>query len=85
MADPIPSTSDARTVNNSMRSTYRVLSDDEKMSIDAFKTFGETFVQMLHELGGTDPKGDRMASRDLSLSQTAIEDAVMRAVRHITK
>ncbi len=41
-------------------------------------------IAKLHEIGGTDTNGDRFASRELSLANTHVEDAVMRAVRHIT-
>ena len=37
----------------------------------------------LHELGGTDPLGEKFASRDLSLANTHIEDAVLRVLRHV--
>ncbi|MBL3567778.1 hypothetical protein JMM59_22645 [Rhodovulum sulfidophilum] len=45
---------------------------------------GAVFIAKLHEIGGTDPEGDRFGSRDLSLANTHAEDAVMRACRHIT-
>lgn len=77
------SQSDERTQNNSVRHNYRVLTDDEKAQMVAFKDAGAAFIAMLHEIGGT--KGDNFASRDLSLANTHMEDAVMRAVRHITK
>lgn len=85
MADEIDSTSDARTVNNSTKQNYRILTDAEKRQVDTVKQRGAELISFLHEVGGTDPEGDRMASRDLSLAQTHLEDAVMRAVRHITK
>lgn len=81
----VKGTSDARTVNNSMRQNYRVLSDQEKRQVDQIKAQGHQLIMCLHAIGGTDPTGERMASRDLSLAQTHIEDAVMRAVRHVTK
>lgn len=85
MPDVIKSESDERVANNAVRHQYRVLSDAEKADMLAIKDLGATFVAKLHAIGGTDPAGDRMASRDLALAQTHIEDAVMRAVRHITK
>lgn len=78
------STSDARTENNATRHTYRVLTDAEKIRMQEFKDMGAEFIRKLHEIGGTDVSGDRFASRDLSLANTHAEDAVMRAVRHIT-
>lgn len=80
----VDSTSDQRTVNNAVRHTYRVLSDAEKARMQSIKDLGAEFIAKLHEIGGTDPAGDRFASRDLSLANTHAEDAVMRAVRHIT-
>jgi hypothetical protein len=82
--DTVNSTSDGRTVNNAVRHQYRVLSDAEKALMTEVKDMGAAFIAKLHEIGGTDAKGDRFASRDLSIANTAIEDAVMRAVRHIT-
>ncbi len=81
----IDSTSDDRTANNAVRHKYRTLSDYEKRQMMSVKDAGENFIFMLHAIGDTDPTQDRMASRDLALAQTHIEDAVMRAVRHITK
>lgn len=75
---------DARTANNAVRHQYRTLSDTEKGQMTEVKDLGAAFIAKLHEIGGTDASSDRMASRNLSLSQTHIEDAVMRAVRHIT-
>lgn len=48
------------------------------------KDLGAELIATLHEIGGTSPASDRFASRDLSLANTHVEDAVMRAVRHIT-
>lgn len=85
MPQHIPSTSDARTVNNSTRQSYRLLTDAEKAQVDIIKQRGAEFIAFLHEIGGTDPEAERMASRDLSLAMTHMEDAVIRAVRHVTK
>lgn len=84
MAKTVDSTSDNRTANNPVRHQYRVLSEAEKIQMGEVKDMGLAFIEKLHEIGGTEPEGARLASRDLSLAQTHIEDAVMRAVRHIT-
>jgi hypothetical protein len=84
MSTKVLSDSDDRTANNAVRHAYRVLSDEEKALMVRVKDAGAAFIALLHEIGGTDPKGDRLASRDLSLATTHAEDAVMRAVRHIT-
>lgn len=80
----VDSASDDRTVNNTVRHAYRVLSDAEKTQMKEIKDMGAAFIAKLHEIGGTTAGGDRFASRDLSLANTHAEDAVMRAVRHIT-
>lgn len=71
----VDSTSDQRTVNNTMRHAYRVLSDDEKAHMQAIKDTGLAFHDQIATLGN---------SRELSLAKTKIEEAVMWAVKHIT-
>ncbi|WP_425099146.1 DUF7681 family protein [Tropicibacter sp. S64] len=83
-AREVPSSSDAGTVNNSARQNYRVPNEMEKAQVDGVKELGDMFIDLCHEIGGTDPDGERAGSRNLSLAITHIEDAVMRAVRHIT-
>jgi len=84
MTEHVDSTGDKRTANNAVRHNYRILSDAEKAQMQEIKDMGAAFIAKLHEIGGTAPEGDRFASRDLSLANTHAEDAVMRAVRHIT-
>lgn len=84
MTNHVNSSGDDRTANNAVRHQYRRLSDAEKAQMETIKDMGAAFIAKLHEIGGTDPEGDRFASRDLSIANTAAEDAVMRAVRHIT-
>ncbi len=79
----VDSTSDSRTVNNTVRHAYRVLSDVEKAQMTAVKDKGAEFLDLLHIVGGN-PGVDRQASRELSIAQTKIEEAVMWAVKHIT-
>lgn len=77
MADEkVESTSDARTVNNVMRHEYRVLSDAEKAQMQAIKDQGLAFVEQCDFIG---------SSRELSLAKTKMEEAVMWAVKHITR
>lgn len=71
----VDSTSDARTVNNTMRHAYRVLSDAEKANMAAIKDKGLEFHALVEGLGN---------SREISLAKTKIEEAVMWAVKHIT-
>lgn len=71
----VESTSDERTVNNTMRHKYRVLSEAEKANMSSIKDMGLQFHSMIEGLGN---------SRELSLAKTKIEEAVMWAVKHIT-
>jgi hypothetical protein len=76
MTDTVDSASDERTVNNVMRHEYRVLSDDEKQQMAVIKDLGLDFHETLDRIG---------SSRELSLAKTKIEEAVMWAVKHITR
>jgi hypothetical protein len=83
MPEHVDSTSDQRTVNNTMRHAYRVLSDAEKTQMAVIKDKGAEFLELLHIVGGN-PGVDRQVSRELSIAQTKIEEAVMWAVKHVT-
>lgn len=72
----VDSTSDERTVNNVMRHQYRVLSDAEKVQMQAIKDKG---LELWGLIGGC---GE---SRELSLAKTKAEESVMWAVKHLTK
>lgn len=76
MPEVIDSTSDARTVNNVMRHGYRVLSDDEKAHMQAIKDKGLELWTLIGSIG---------ESRELSIAKTKTEEAVMWAVKHITR
>lgn len=82
--ESVDSTNDQRTVNNTMRHQYRVLTDAEKAQMSAIKDKGAEFLELLHIAGGN-PGIDRQASRELSIAQTKIEEAVMWAVKHVTR
>ncbi|MFC4734084.1 DUF7681 family protein [Salipiger abyssi] len=84
MTEHVSSSGDDRTANNAVRHQYRVLSDEEKAAMERIKDMGAAFISEPHALGGTDPDCERFASRNLSLANTHMEDAVMRAVRHLT-
>jgi hypothetical protein len=71
----VDSSSDARTVNNTMRHAYRVLSDAEKANMQAIKDEGLRFHELISGMGN---------SREISIAKTKIEEAVMWAVKHIT-
>lgn len=74
--ETVHSASDERVVNNVMRHAYRVLTDDEKRTMQAVKDEGLKLHDLIDSMG---------ASRELSLAKTKIEEAVMWAVKHLTK
>jgi hypothetical protein len=74
--ETVPSTSAERVVNNTMRHQYRVLSDEEKWAMQKLKDDGLAFHEYVNSLG---------TSRELSIAKTKIEEAVMWAVKHITR
>lgn len=83
------SDSDERaTVNNLMRHKYRVLTDQEDAQMLRIKDLGLDFVKLLHSVGGTPTlladKPAGQGSRELSVAQTKMEEAVMWAVKHVT-
>lgn len=76
MTETVDSTSDARTVNNAMRHTYRVLSYAEKAQMQALKDKGQELLDLIEGCG---------ASRELSIARTKTEEAVMWAIKHVTR
>lgn len=76
MPKMVDSASDDRTANNAVRHAYRVLSDAEKAQMVALKDLGAAFLAKCDEIG---------QSRELSLAKTNAEQAVMWAVKHVTR
>jgi hypothetical protein len=72
----VDSASDARTANNTMRHQYRVLNDEEKAQMAELKDLGLAFITLCDHIG---------SSRELSLAKTNAEQAVMWAVKHVTR
>ena len=72
----IDSTSDARTVNNVVRHEYRVLTDEEKAQMSTLKDLGLAFILACDAIG---------QSRELALAKTNADQAVMWAVKHVTR
>lgn len=72
----VSSTSDERTVNNVMRHGYRVLSDEEKKIMQEIKDDGLALWEKIEAIGN---------SRELSIAKTKIEEAVMWAIKHVTR
>lgn len=70
------STSDERTANNVVRHEYRVLSEEEKGQMKDLKDRGLAFIEACEKIGN---------SRELSLAKTKMEEAVMWAVKHVTR
>lgn len=72
----IRSTDDERVINNAVRHQYRVLNDAEKQQMVEIKDLGAAFLAKIDDIG---------QSREMSLARTKIEEAVMWAVKHVTR
>ena len=72
----IDSTSDERVKNNVVRHEYKVLNEQEKADMKELKDIGLAFIEKCESFG---------KSRELSLAITKAEEAVMWAVKHLTK
>ena len=70
------STDDERVTNNVVRHEYKVLNDIEKAQMKEIKDMGRDFHNYLDALP---------PSRELSIAKTKIEEAVMWAVKHVTR
>jgi hypothetical protein len=75
--ETVRSESDGRTINNSVRHQYRVLTDPEKAAMVAVKDAGLDFLASLEKFCAP--------GRETSLAITKAEEAVMWAVKGITK
>jgi hypothetical protein len=90
MTEHVDSASDDRTANNAVRHKYRVLSESEKLQMQAIKDKGAEFLNMIDSLRGPAPAmtiADASAGifeRELNIAAERIEEAVMWAVKHIT-
>lgn len=80
--EAMSSIGEARTVNNVMRHEYRVLSDPEKAHMKKVKDLGVEFIGMLEDIATASGVA---GSRELALARTKMEEAVMWAVKHITR
>lgn len=86
----VPSEGDSRVINNVMRHDYRVLNEYEKDYMVQLKDIGLDFIALLYEIAGYDmeempPEGTSFKSRELSLAATNMEQAVLWAVKHVTR
>ncbi|UOF81279.1 hypothetical protein [Caudoviricetes sp.] len=75
MTEHFASTDDNRTVNNTVRHQYRVLSDEEKQKLNDVKDKALEFIELVRGLG---------QGREYSIAITKAEEASMWAVRGIT-
>lgn len=75
MTEQVPSESDARTVNNTVRHNYRVLTDAEKARMVEIKDLGAAFLALIDDTG---------TGREYSLAKTKVEEAVMWSVKGLT-
>lgn len=76
----INSESDDRVKNNTVRHKYRVLTEEEKADMLRVKDLGADFLDLLDNLN-VHP----YSTREISIAKSKIEEAVMWAVKHITK
>jgi hypothetical protein len=76
MTESVDSASDDRTANNAARHQYRKLTDEEKHQMLVLKDLGAAFISACQNTGD---------SRELSVAITNAEQAVMWAVKHVTK
>jgi len=76
LTENVNSESNERTANNTLRHQYKILSDAEKAQMLAIKDLGLEFLTLIETMP---------TSREMSLAKTKIEEAVMWAVKSITK
>jgi hypothetical protein len=77
LTDTVDSTSDERTVNNTVRHQYRVLTEPEKIAMRALKDTGLTLIRQIDLCV---PEG-----RERDLAVINVEQAVMWAVKGLTQ
>lgn len=87
----VSSASDDRTANNAVRHTYRVLSEAEKAKMVALKDKGAELLTLINDLRtppvpvGTEGMALVTIDRELNIAAERVEEAVMWAVKHITR
>ena len=72
----INSNSDERVENTPVRHQYRKLNEFEKADMADLKDLGQAFIDKCNHIG---------KSREMSIAVTKAEEAVMWAVKHITR
>lgn len=76
MSTHIDSTDAERVENSPIRHQYRLLSDQEKALMVDIKDQGQKLLDLIQKCG---------SSRELSIAITKTEEAVMWAVKHVTR
>lgn len=77
MADQIDSTSDERTVNNTVSHKYRVLSEVEKKAMTHIKDMGLGLIRTI--------EANIQDGRETNIAVERVEEAVMWAIKGLTK
>lgn len=85
--ETVASEGDGRTANNAVRHQYRVLGEAEKATMVRIKDAGLKLLEEIRVAGGqrSDQADGPFGSRELSIAGTKAEEAVMWAVKHVTK
>ena len=75
-------------MNDVTRVEYRKLNDQELQQMKEIKELGNTFIAKLREIGVSKARrpnpGGGQSSRELSIAQTKIEEAVMWTTKDIS-
>lgn len=79
MTNEVDSSSDDRTVNNTFRTKYRVLSHDEKKLMDDIRGAAEELLHYIEEVSTPD------SGREKAIAKTKLEESVMWAIKGLTK
>ena len=64
---------------NTLRSTYRELTPEDKEKVACVKEAGEIFLRVLDVVGNVN------AGRELAIAKTKLEEAVMWATKFVTR
>lgn len=87
--DVIIATSDERVMNNVVRHEYRVLTDDEKADMKEIKDLGASFIKKINQIRedrvATASHSEFVSIREYFIAEERIEEAVMWAVKGLTK
>lgn len=87
MSEHVDSAGDDRTANNAVRHQYRVLSETEKAQMTAIKDAGAALIKLIDEVGASAPPSPlpALGLNNLTIARLRAEEAVMWAVKHVTR